>query len=379
MRVALDAIPLVAAKTGIGHYTDALSTWLARTHPDHQYDLVSPFDFTLEVRNGALPVNLSKRFTPVRSIFRKWWLVGLPALLQISPVDVFHGTNYCIPLWAPCPTVVTIHDLSLFTQSSTHEAANVTRGKRRIPIMARRATMIIAVSQWTGGEIAARLGIRQERIRVIHEAAREAIRPLPEPKCRPTLDKYGIEKPYLLYVGTIEPRKNLLTLVRAFEELLRATRHRPQLVLCGGRGWLDDEVFKMITQLGLTEMVRFTGYVPDEDLPALYSQAEVFVYPSLYEGFGLPPLEAMACGTCVVTSDSSSLPEVVGNAGITIAPRDWKALANAIAGLLSDADKRAHYSRAGLDRARHFSWERAAHETQAVYDEVFDNWKRKSL
>src|SRR4029079_1919947 len=141
------------------------------------------------------------------------------------------------------------------------------------------------------------------------------------------LDKYGIKKPYLLYVGTIEPRKNLLTLVRAFEELLRATRHRPQLVLCGGRGWLDDEVFKMITQLGLTEMVHFTGYVPDEDLPALYSQAEVFVYPSLYEGFGLPPLEAMACGTCVVTSDSSSLPEVVGKSGITVAPRDGKALA----------------------------------------------------
>ena len=379
MRVALDAIPLVAAKTGIGHYTDALSTWLARTHPDHQYDLVSPFDFTLETHNGALPPNLSKRFTPVRSIFRKWWLVGLPALLQISPVDVFHGTNYCIPLWAPCPTVATIHDLSLFTQSSTHEAANVTRGRRRIPIMARRATMIIAPSKWTGGEIAARLGIRQERIRVIYEAARETMRPLDEPECRPILDKYGIEVPYLLYVGTIEPRKNLLTLVRAFEDLLSSTRHRPQLVLCGGRGWLDDEVFKMIERLHLTEMVRFTGYVPDEDLPALYSQAEVFVYPSLYEGFGLPPLEAMACGTCVVTSDSSSLPEVVGKSGITVPPRDWKALANAIAGLLNDADKRAYYGRAGLERASQFSWERAAHETQAVYDEVFDNWKRKSL
>lgn len=379
MRVALDAIPLVAAKTGIGHYTEALSTWLARTHPDHHYDLVSPFDFPFDASGNGHPANLSKRLTPVRSIFRKWWLVGLPALLQISPVDVFHGTNYCIPLWAPCPTVVTIHDLSLFTQSSTHEAANVIRGRRRVPIMARRATMIIAPSEWTAGEIRSQLGIRTERIRVIHEAARENMRPLNSIDCQPVLEKYKIDGPYLLYVGTIEPRKNLLTLVRAYEELLRSSRHRVQLVLCGGRGWLDDEVFKMVKDLELTEMVRFTGYVPDEDLPSIYSQAEAFVYPSLYEGFGLPLLEAMACGTCVVTSHSSSIPEVIGDAAVTVSPRDWRALAAEISQLLSDPGKRAHYRRAGLERASLFSWERAAHETQAVYDDVFENSKRRSI
>jgi glycosyltransferase involved in cell wall biosynthesis len=304
MRIAIDAIPLVAAKTGIGHYTDALATWLARTHADHQYELISPFDFSFEAHNGHRPANLSKRFMPVRSVFRKWWLVGLPALLQISPVDIFHGTNYCIPLWAPCPSVVTIHDLSLFTQALTHESANVTRGRRRIPIMARRAARIIAPSTWTKQEAITHLGIRSDRINVIYEAARESMRPLPATECQTVLDKYRLQSPYLLYVGTIEPRKNLPTLIRAYEQLLRSTSHRPTLAICGGRGWLDEEVFKLVDELGLGEMIRFTGYVPDEDLPALYSQAEVFVYPSLYEGFGLPPLEAMACGAPVITSDS---------------------------------------------------------------------------
>lgn len=376
MRVALDAIPLVAARTGIGHYTEALSTWLASTHPDHQYELMSPWDFAFDSLHNGRPANLSKRLTPVRWIFRKWWLIGLPSLLQISPVDVFHGTNYCIPLWAPCPTVVTIHDLSLFTQSSTHEAANVTRGRRRIPIMARRADLIIAPSAWTSSEIQTRLGIREDRIRVIHEAARETMRPVSADQAQPVLEKYGIDTSYLLYVGTIEPRKNLMTLVRAYEELLRTTRHRPKLVLCGGRGWLDDEIFKMVTALNLDDMVRFTGYVADNDLPALYSRAEAFVYPSLYEGFGLPPLEAMACGTCVVTSNSSSIPEVVGDAAVMVSATNWRALAVEIAALLDDPQKRAHYRSAGLERAATFSWERAAHETQAVYDEVFENSKR---
>jgi glycosyltransferase involved in cell wall biosynthesis len=377
MRVALDGIPLVAAKTGIGHYTDALARWLARTHPDHQYELFSPFDFAFDVRDGRTPTNLTKRYLPVRSIFRKWWLVGLPALLEISPVDVFHGTNYCIPVFAPCPTVVTVHDLSLLAEAKTHEISNVERGRRRLPIMVRRATMIIAPSEWTRREITSRLGIRAERIRVIQEAAREEMRPRPLAACQSVLDKHGIRRPYLLYVGTIEPRKNLTTLLRAYDEVLRATRHRPQLVLCGGRGWLDDEVFRLVARLRLEEMVRFTGYVEDDDLPALYSAAEVFIYPSLYEGFGLPPLEAMACGAPVVTSNSSSLPEVVGQAGLMTPPRDTAALAQALVRLLDDEVLRQRLSRAGLEQASRFSWERAANKTQALYDEVYHRWKKQ--
>jgi glycosyltransferase involved in cell wall biosynthesis len=369
MRIALDALPLTAAKTGVGHYTDALAAGLARAYPDHQYDLISPFEFNFDY-NGDRPKNLNKQVIPVRSIFRKWWLLGLPSLLRIYQVDVFHGTNYYVPLFSPCPTVVTIHDLSLFTQSHTHERASVKRGKLRIPIMARRARMIIAPSEWTRREIVERLRVSPDKIRVIYEAAREGMEPLPPHLCQPALDKYRIRRPYLLYVGTIEPRKNLLTLLRAYDELLRTTTRRPQLALCGGRGWLDDEVFNLVEELKLQDQVRFTGYVDDADLPALYSAAEAFVYPSFYEGFGLPPLEAMACGAPVITSDVSSLPEVVGKAGLTHDPNDARALTEAMAKLLGDETAREHFRREGLKQAAKFSWQRAACETQSVYDEV---------
>src|SRR5262245_15809455 len=216
MRIALDAIPLAAAKTGIGHYTDALAHSLANNHSAHDYVLLSPFDFAFDVTNGH-PKNLNKQYFPVRSVFRKWWLVGLPAMLQISPMDLFHGTNYCIPVYAPCPTVVTIHDLSLFTQSHTHEAVNVVRGKRRMPIMARRANAIIAPSEWTKREIVEHLKVRPEKVHVIFEAARGEMKLTPAELFRPILEKHKIRSPYLLYVGTIEPRKNLLALIRAYD------------------------------------------------------------------------------------------------------------------------------------------------------------------
>ena len=374
MRVAIDAIPLVAAKTGVGHYTDALAEWLARTHHDHQYELISPFDFSFDQTRFE---NLSKRFTPVRPAFRKWWLMGLPALLNISPVDLFHGTNYCVPVFAPCPTVVTVHDLSLYSQALTHEKKNVQRGKRRIPIMAKRADMLIAPSEATRDEIKKHLKIKDDKIRVVHEAAREKMKPLQLEDCQDVLEKHGVQRPYLLYTGTIEPRKNLIKLIQAYNELLKHTDHRPQLVLCGGRGWLDEEVFEQVAELRLQRMVKFTGYVDDEDLPALYSACEAFVYPSLYEGFGLPPLEAMACGAAVITSNTSSLPEVIGEAGIMVNPNDVGELSGAIASLLNDREQRQNFRRAGLERSKLFSWERAARETQAVYDEVFQDWVKK--
>lgn len=376
MRVALDAIPLVAAKTGIGHYTDALAESLARIHTDHQYTLLSPFDFAFPANHGT-PSNLSKMYFPVRSVFRKWWLVGLPSMLQISPFDVFHGTNYCIPVFAPCPTVVTVHDLSLFNQSHTHEDDNVRRGKRRIPIMMRRASKIIAPSEWTRREIMEHFHVSAERIRVIQEAARKEMVPLTAEQSAGVLGKHGLTGPFLLFVGTIEPRKNLLVLLRAYHEMLQTTEHRPRLVICGGSGWKNEEVFQLVDELELGEMVRFLGYVADEDLPALYSTAECFLYPSVYEGFGLPPLEAMACGAPVITSNASSLPEVVGEAGLMHPAEDHRALAGLIARLLDDRQAREHYRQAALQRSAQFSWDRAARETQAVYDEVFEASKKR--
>ena len=370
MRVAIDAIPLVAAKTGIGHYTDALADSLARIHTDHQYTLLSPFDFAFPVREGT-PPNLSKVFLPMRSIFRHWWLVGSSALMQMSPYDLFHGTNYCIPIFAPCPTVVTVHDLSLFNQSHTHDDDNVRRGRRRIPVMMKRASLIIAPSEWTRQEILARFPIHPERIRVVAEAAREGMVPLPPEACQEVLKRHGLTQPYLLYVGTIEPRKNLPLLLRAYHALLTSTPHRPRLVIAGGKGWKYEEVFDLVDQLQLREQVQFLGYVDDEDLPALYSSTACFVYPSVYEGFGLPPLEAMACGAPVITSNATSLPEVVGEAGLMHPASEAEALTAGLARILGETGLRQHLREAGLARSAQFSWDRAARETQAIYDEVF--------
>jgi glycosyltransferase involved in cell wall biosynthesis len=378
MRVALDAIPLVGAKSGVGHYTAALAEWLARIHTPHQYDLLSPFDFKFETHNGhGKPENLNRQYLPVRGIFRRWWVAGLPTLLRISPVDLFHGTNYCVPLFAPCATVVTIHDMSLFAQADTHELDNVRRGKRRMPAMARRADRIITDSDNSKREIIEYLGIDADKIHRVHLAARQHIRPLNEPEFRPVLERLGIREPYLLFVGTIEPRKNLATLIRAYDDLIHSTEHCPQLVLCGGRGWLCDSIYELVDKLKLGEMVKFTGYVDDDDLPALYSGAEAFVYLSHYEGFGLPPLEAMACGTPVISSNATSLPEVIGDAGLMLAPQDQSGLTAALTKLLDDAAMRDHYRRAGIERNKLFSWDRAARETQAVYDLAFTEWQRK--
>jgi glycosyltransferase involved in cell wall biosynthesis len=235
--------------------------------------------------------------------------------------------------------------------------------------------MIIAPSECTKREIVKYLRTRPEKIRVIYEAAREIMEPLPLSACLEVVEKHKIRRPYILYVGTIEPRKNLLTLIRSYDELLKSSPHRPQLVLCGGRGWLDEGVFKLVEELGLQNHVRFTGYVDDIDLPALYSAAAVFVYPSLYEGFGLPPLEAMACGTPVITSNSSSLPEVVGKAGLMHDPYNYRALTECIIRLFDDVSTYDHFKQAGLEQASHFSWERVARETQVVYDELTEKWK----
>lgn len=237
--------------------------------------------------------------------------------------------------------------------------------------------MIIAPSEATRREIIEILRINPDRIRVISEAARTNMQPQTAETIAAVKAKYGILGDYVLYTGTIEPRKNLLRLIRAYEEVLKGAESKPQLVVCGGRGWKDQEVFELIGELKLQQQVKFTGYVPDSDLPALYSGAMVFAYPSLYEGFGLPPLEAMACGAPVLTSATSSLPEVVGEAGIKVDPTDVHAIARELGRMIADQSLRLQLGQKGLERSRLFSWERAANETQSVYDHVFEEHRRR--
>ncbi|WP_421077859.1 glycosyltransferase family 1 protein [Methanothermococcus sp. Ax23] len=233
------------------------------------------------------------------------------------------------------------------------------------------ADKIISISHHTKQDIIKYFKIPEDKIKVIHLAANENYKPLRENEINDIKQKYNLNYPFILYVGTLEPRKNIPTLLKALYKLKKmGTKHK--LVITGKKGWKYKSIFETIEKLNLQKDVIFTGYVPDEDLPALYNAADLFVYPSIYEGFGLPPLEAMACGTPVVTSNTSSLPEVVGDAGIMVNPYDVNELAKAMYEVLTNDGLREELSKKGLERAKLFSWKKCAEEHLKVYEEVYN-------
>ncbi len=372
LHIGLDGIPLATPKTGIGHYTFELACCLAAAAPAREFELLSHAAFSdsaFDPTNKTLPANL--RATRITGRMRRhWWAVGLPLYLKKSSISLFHGTNYDVPLWGGCRTVSTIHDLSLLLHADTHEKQLVRRARWRFPLMARRATMIITPSESVKREVCEHLSVAPDKIVAIPEAPRRVFRLMPAESTIETRRRLGVEDEFLLFVGTIEPRKNLSTLVRAFAEILRTTSLNPQLVIAGKQGWLTDELFSCIKDCGVGDRLRFTGYISDEDLRALYSSCRVCIYPSLYEGFGLPPLEAMACGAPVITSRIQSIIETVGTAARVVTPTSVHALAESIVELLGSEKARQRLAIEGMQRASTFSWEKTARLTLDVYDEA---------
>lgn len=377
MRIGLDGIPLNELKTGVGHYTFEVACCLAANAPTDKFEIVSPLSFLSSTSNEderKLPANLRTVQAKVNTLTRHWWTIGLPRYIKRNALTLFHGTNYDVPLWDRCPTVLTIHDLSLLLHPLTHEPRRVRRARRRLPLMARTATMIITPSESVRRETCEHLRVMPEKVIAIPEAPRRIFRPLPLAQTVETRKRLGVEDEFLLFVGTIEPRKNLRVLMRAFTEVVRATGVSTQLVIAGAKGWLTDDLFSQIKTSSITDRVRFTGYLPDDDLCALYSSCRAFVYPSLYEGFGLPPLEAMACGAPVIASNIPSIAEVTGSVAHLVAAEDVDALAHSIAALLKDEGARRHLSAAGLKRAAEFTWERTARLTREVYAEALKRY-----
>jgi glycosyltransferase involved in cell wall biosynthesis len=365
MRIGLDGIPLASRKTGIGHYTLELARALAKLAPHDQFELLSPVRFISSLEHS--PTNLRQ----VEAARRKFWfIVGLPLYIRRNSLALFHGTNYEVPWWNECPAILSIHDLSLLLHSETHQSHLVRRARYRLPLMARWATKIITASEFMKKEVSEHLKIDAEKIAVTPYAPRHNFRPLERSDTEQTRLRLGVEDVFILFVGTIEPRKNLITLLRAFSEILKNTDLRPQLVIAGQEGWLVGETLNYVHSEGLSERIKFTGYITDAELRALYSSCAVFVYPSLYEGFGLPPLEAMACGAPVITSDVPSLRETVGEAALLVAPTDAQKLAGGIVDMLRDEEQKTYFSQVGLERASQFTWERTAHLTMEVYREV---------
>lgn len=369
MRIGIDGIPLAATKTGIGHYTFELARELALVAPDIDFELISPFPF-IDQQGDGLPCNLNWAHVKGGFLRRRWWTIGLPLYVRESALDLFHGTNYNVPLWNRCRTVVTVHDLSLLMYPETHEMHLVARARRRLPFMVRTATMIITPTESAKRDLCDCLQVAPEKIVAIPEAPRHQFYPAPKSETAAVKRKFNLKDDFILFVGTIEPRKNLLTLVQALEKIFAHSAFRPQLVIVGKKGWLSEDLFSYIERSAVKEQILFTGYVSDDELRALYSACGVFVYPSLYEGFGLPPLEAMACGAPVVASRISSLVEVVGGAAVLVPPKEPHSFASEIVKIFENEARRKQLSKQGVDRAAQFSWRRTALSTLDVYRQL---------
>jgi glycosyltransferase involved in cell wall biosynthesis len=364
MHVAIDARLLGYAPGGIAEYTRQLIAALAR--------IGQPERLTVLQGRRAVPpfatgegIAWRRLLTPPHHPWEQWLL---PLELLAVPCDLLHCPDFIPPFRRRCPAVITVHDLAflrypeLLTLESRRYYGQIARAVAS-------ADHIIAVSETTARDLVELLDVPRKWISVVPEAPGPQFRPVADAEeRRRALQRYGLDRPYLLFVGTIEPRKNLGTLLKAFRCLRSETE--AVLVLAGRRGWLWQPVLDEIERLNLQDRVRLLDGVRAADLPALYSGASVFVFPSLYEGFGLPPLEAMACGTPVVCSSAGSLPEVVGDAALLVPPTDAEALAAAVRQVLTDPDLQNALRQRGVERSRLFSWERTAWATLAVYQRV---------
>jgi glycosyltransferase involved in cell wall biosynthesis len=287
-------------------------------------------------------------------------------------VRVFHATEHLLPVLRQARSVFTLHDAAYLHYPQFHLPRNRLFLRLMMPRFLARADAVIAISEFTRRDAERIYGVRPERLHVIPEGVEARFRPIDDTEVLGQVRaRWRLPEHFILCVGTIEPRKNLLTLIEAYAALLgRGEAQDVGLVIAGGKGWLYTEFYDRLRALGLEGRATLTGYVPDDDLPALINCAQVFAFPSVFEGFGLPPLEAMACGVPVVCSNASSLPEVVGEAGLLLDPRDTGAWVEGLRRLLVDGALRARLRAQGLARAAGFTWDAAARQTQAVYQAV---------
>jgi glycosyltransferase involved in cell wall biosynthesis len=334
--------------------------------------------YTLYVTRREAVERFSNRWPnfSVQSTLPHTPLIRIPLTLSVelrrNPVDVLH-VQFTSPPFSPCPVVVSIHDLSFEHLPQTFKWRSRKQLRITVRRSAREASQVIALSEYARADIITNYKIDPAKVSAIPLAAPAHFRPVKDDEeLQRVRQTYGIESDYILSVGAIQPRKNLSRLITAYSRLRRDKPEvkLPKLVLVGKCAWLYDETLRTIKELQVSDCVILTGYVPEADLPALYSGAVCFVYPSYFEGFGLPPLEAMQCGAPVIAGNKTSLPEVVGDAGVLVDPYDVAALAAAIENVISDSDLRAQLSVKGLERAKLFDWRETARQTLAIYQKA---------
>jgi glycosyltransferase involved in cell wall biosynthesis len=362
MRIAFDGTVLHGRKSGVGYYCEELLKAMLALDQDNQFVVFSHQPLTLKyaTANGNLKFTQSGHF-PVRAFYLH---AVLPNLLESVEPDLCHYTNFLAPITQRRPFVVTIHDMGMELMPNSHPIAKRLYTKRLVPRIAQKASLIITNSEYSKWEIVRCLGISEDRLRVTPLAA--------SPEFAPVAGRQA-ERPYFLYVGNLEPRKNLERLIEAFA---RMPHKDHDLVIVGNRWYRGGAAESKARALGLNGRVKFKGYVDRADLPALFSGATAFIYPSLLEGFGLPVVEAMACGTPVITSNTSSMKEIAADAAMLVDPRDVRHITEALTRMAEDEPLRESLSRKGLARAAQFSWEKTARLTLNVYQEVMDGASR---
>ena len=367
MRIAVDCRCVFDGCGGIGNYARSLVRALAR---------VNDYDEVIVLRTSHRPgepiveaPNVWEERVRAAMLDADWEQLQLPALLEELGVDLYHNTTFALPMVAPCRTVTTIHDVVFQYRPDLVSPSLREYLARWSQVAAHTADRVITVSRYSKHAVQEAYGVSDDRIDVTYEAA-DLERFYPryggglETEFR---KRYGIEKPFVLYVGALEPKKNIDNLLAAFRDAKRMGNMPHQLVLAGGKGGMEYDIAEAVSAFGVGQDAVVTGYLPGRYLPVAYNAADVFVYPSLYEGFGLPPLEAMACGTPTIVARATSLPEVVGEAALSVNPYDVSEMAEALYRVVQDEGLREAFSRKGIERARMFSWQRTALDTLESY------------
>ncbi len=326
-----------------------------------------------EILPDAQRTVVSSRWPTERRLVRiAWEQTAWPLAAWQRRLDLLHGMAFATPLLAPCPTVVTVYDLSFVHYPDRFPPTQRLYLLAQTRRACRQARRVVAISEAGRQDIHQVLGVDLARIDVVLPGVDRTFQPLPADAVAAFRRAKQLPDRFILHVGTLQPRKNLPTLIAAFAQLLKQSPHCAdlQLILVGGKGWLYDEIFAQVEKLELQERVRFTGYVPDAELPLWYNAGALLIFPSIYEGFGLPILEAMACGTPVIAADTAVIPEVMGEAGLSFPASDAVALADSMSRVLDRPELAATMRRAGLIQAQRFTWEQAGCQMVAVYQQA---------
>lgn len=366
MRIGIDFTSAARERAGIGRYARELVRALARIDRTNQYVLFVPRDAHPDLLEFDWPANWKIARAPVteRVLAALWHRFRVPVPVEIwtGRVDVFYSPDFLLPPTRAPRTLVTVHDLSYLRVPECFPEVLKRYLNAAVPRAIRRADLVLADAASTRHDLEEVYRVPADQVKVLYSGVDGRFCPqIPASEQARVREKFSLHEPYLLSVGTVQPRKNYARLIQAFANLQSPTSNL-HLVLAGGAGWMYEDVYQAVDRLGLKDRVKVTGFVEDADLPPLYAMAALFVYPSLYEGFGLPVAEAMACGTPVVCSNASSLPEVGGDAVLYFDPRDVDGMAEAMRRALADESLRADLRTRGFAQVKQFSWERAASE-----------------